>query len=115
MSSCGKSDFMRIAKKIKNYEGRSWKGAQLEARRRLQHGGNGKTLEMLKQEAKRKEQEFDEKEKEIKEVNRKVSILNINRFSKIIEAIILIKIGLISFTSIVFIFRYLRYISIENS
>ena len=35
------SNFKKITQRIRDYEGRSWKGAQLEARRRLQRGGGG--------------------------------------------------------------------------
>ena len=42
MSTYGETNFLKIAKKIKENERRSWKGAQIAARRRLgQRGGNG--------------------------------------------------------------------------
>src|SRR6476620_2570347 len=41
MSTYGETNFMKIAKKIKDNEGKSWENAKSEARRRLQRGGNG--------------------------------------------------------------------------
>src|SRR5436305_332220 len=46
MSTYGETNFMKIAKAIKDKEGMSWDRAKLEARRRSQRGGNGATMKL---------------------------------------------------------------------